>query len=162
MSRVCASWEWVLRRARATSRVGMGCGCRPWRMFPSRFSRLRVSVTRAGSAAEACIRAGCAHDGIVGHGQVGLNQFFDRNVVRGSCRSSSSQPGRVRVSRCCGLREASDLSVAQAVVDEREDLAGQRDACLVSAATLGELVIVDGEVRAAVVAADALDQGGTH
>jgi hypothetical protein len=32
----------------------------------------------AGSAAEACIRAGRAHDGIVGHGRVGLNQLIDR------------------------------------------------------------------------------------
>jgi hypothetical protein len=37
-----------------------------------------ASGERSGSAAEACIRAGGAHDGIVGHGQVGLNQFIDR------------------------------------------------------------------------------------
>ena len=79
-----------------------------------------------------------------------------------SCRSSSSRPGRVRVSRCCGLREASDFSVAQAVVDEREGLACQRDACLVPAATFGEFVVVGGEVRAAVIAADALDQRRAH
>jgi len=83
-------------------------------------------------------------------------------LCEGSCRSSSSQPGRVRVSRCGGLREASDLSVAQAVVDEREDLARSRDACLVGAATFGELVRVGSEVRAAVRAADALDQRRAH
>jgi hypothetical protein len=38
---------------------------------------------RAGSAAEACIRAEVAHDGIGGHGQGGLNQFYDRNVLAG-------------------------------------------------------------------------------
>ena len=65
---------------------------------------------------------GHAHDGIVGHGQVGLNQFSDRSGWAWSCRSSSSQPGRVRASRRLGRREAADLAVAQAVVDERENL----------------------------------------
>ena len=82
------------------------------RAFPSGVSRER-GVVLAGSAAEACIRAVVAHDGIGGHGQVGLNQFDDRNVSLGSCRSSSSQPGRVRVSRgCLDRREAADLAVA--------------------------------------------------
>ena len=56
-----------------------------------------------------------AHDGIVGHDQVGLNQRIDRirMWIGGSCRSSSSQPGRVRASRGrLGRREASDLAVA--------------------------------------------------
>jgi hypothetical protein len=43
---------------------------------PIGFSR-GASGERSGSAAEACIRAGGAHDGIVGHGQAGLNQFCD-------------------------------------------------------------------------------------
>ena len=102
---------------------------------------------------------GDAHDGIVGHGQGGLNQFSDRTSVWwGSCRSSSSQPGRVRASRRLGRREAADLAVAQAVVDEREDLARQRDACFVLAAPFGDLAVLRVEDVAAVIAADALDQ----
>ena len=46
-------------------------------------SRGSEGVVLAGSAAEACIRAGGAHDGIVGHGQVGLNQFVDCQHVVG-------------------------------------------------------------------------------
>ena len=46
-----------------------------------------------------------------------------------------------------GLREAADLAVAQAVVDEREDLAGDRDAGLVLAAPLGDALVVGGELR---------------
>src|ERR1700692_1320612 len=79
----------------------------------------------------------------------------------GSCRSSSSQPGRVRASRGrLGRRETSDLAVAQAVEDERENLAGQRDAGLVAAAALGELVVLAGEDGTAVIAADALGTRG--
>ena len=64
--------------------------------------------------------------------------------------------------RLLGRREAADLAVAQAVVDEREDLAGERDACLVHAAPLRDVAILRVEVRAAVVAADPLDQRPAH
>jgi len=52
-------------------------------------SRGSEGVVLAGSAAEACIRAGGAHDGIVGHGQVGLNQLVDRVVGHADRRARS-------------------------------------------------------------------------
>jgi len=99
--------------------VGVMLGCaRPavrGRVFPSR-DPCRVRVLWGGQARlpRHVFVLVHAHDGIVGHGQVGLNQFSDRNTARvGSCRSSSSQPGRVRASRGrLGLREAADLAVA--------------------------------------------------
>ena len=45
----------------------------------------------------------------------------------GSCRSSSSLRGRVRTSRRLGFREATDLTVAEPPVGQRENLAGVRD-----------------------------------
>src|SRR6266699_47573 len=90
---------------------------------------------------------------------VGSISSTTRDEVLGSCRSSSSHHGRVRVSRGrLGWREATDLTVAQAVVDERENLARDRDAGLVAPATLRDPLILAGEDLAAVVAADPLDE----
>ena len=78
----------------------------------------------------------------------------------GSCRSSNSRQGRVRVSRGCldGLGEASDLAVAEPVVGEGENLAGDRDARLVHTAPLRDLAVAVLEDVAAVVAADPFDE----
>src|SRR5436305_2099746 len=101
--------------------------------------------------------------GSVATARVGSISSSTANMSLGSCRSSSSQPGRVRASRGrLDRREAADLAVAEAVVDERENFARQRDAGFVAAATFGDLAVLDVEVRSAVVAADALDQRRAH
>jgi hypothetical protein len=62
--------------------------------------------------------------GSVATARVGSISSTTATLVRGSCRSSSSHPGRVRASRgCLDRREATDLAVAEAVVDERENFA---------------------------------------
>ena len=101
--------------------------------------------------------------GSVATARVGSISRTSATRVRGSCRSSSSHPGRVRASRGrLDRREAADLTVAEAVVDERENLARQRDAGLVAAAPLRELVLLGVEVWSAVVAADPFDQRCPH
>ena len=67
-----------------------------------------------------------------GHDQPGLNQLSDRRLV-GVMPIASSRLVVSEPHAACGSREAADLAVAQAVVDEREKLAGDRDACLVLA-----------------------------
>jgi hypothetical protein len=67
--------------------------------------------------------------------------------------------GRVRTS--CRLRllgEAADLAVAQPVVGQGQHPAGDRHPGLVLAATVSETVEVSSQLRAAVVAGDALNQ----
>ena len=61
------------------------------------------------------------------HGAIGPRPGWAQSVSRlatsgGGHAAPSSQPGRVRASRGGPLREAADLAVAQAVVDERETL----------------------------------------
>jgi hypothetical protein len=73
-----------------------------------------------------------------GHDQTGFKQFVDLAAGGGGHADHELASGRVRVSRCAGLGEAADLAVAQAVVDEREDLAGHRHPRLVGAAPLGD------------------------
>jgi hypothetical protein len=48
--------------------------------------------------------------------------------------------------------QTTDLAVAQAVVDQREQLAGDRDASLVGAAPLGDAMEIGLQLRAAFVA----------
>jgi hypothetical protein len=70
--------------------------------------------------------------------------------------------GRVRVSRRLGLGEAADLAVAQAVVDEREDLAGHRHPRLVRAAPFGDTPKPRSQAGSAVIAGHRLDQRPAH
>src|SRR5256885_8659760 len=78
----------------------------------------------------------------------------------GSCRYPSRSAGCVRAgSACRHLREATDLSVTQAPVDEAEHPAGGGDAPDVATPALGDAPVVGLDPVAAVVAADGLDGG---
>jgi hypothetical protein len=59
----------------------------------------------------------------------GLKQFVDRAAGCGGHADHEPASGRVRA-WSCSVGQATDLAVAQAVVDEREDLAGDRNGCL--------------------------------
>jgi hypothetical protein len=66
--------------------------------------------------------------------------------------------GRCRASRCdLVVRERGDLPVAQTVIDEREDSAGDCDVGLGLASALGDRLESVSEGFAAVVAGDGLD-----
>ena len=91
-----------------------------------------------GSAAEASLRRRVASMVRSGHDKTGFKQFVDLAARCGGHADHELASGRVRVSRRLGLGEAADLAIAQAVVDEREDLAGHRHPRLVRAAPFGE------------------------
>src|SRR5439155_764423 len=81
----------------------------------------------------------------------------------GSCRSASSRSGcDDRVSTRLGPSEATELTVAQAVVDEDEELARHRGAGDVLPAAVGDAVIVGLEFRAATNLGDRLDRRPPH
>ena len=87
-----------------------------------------------------------------GHSRAGLNHISRR----GSCRYTSSQPDGARTSR--HVVEATDLSVAEPVVDEREQLAGGSDPTDVAAAPFRHPPVGVPDGWAAVVAGDRLDR----
>jgi hypothetical protein len=89
----------------------------------------------------------------------GLKQLVDRVAGCGGHADNERASGRVRA---CSCGEATDFAVAQAVVDEGEDLAGDGDGGFVLAAPLSDLVIVGGEFAATVVANRAFDDRPAH
>src|SRR6516164_11184830 len=78
-----------------------------------------------------------------------------RRGLRGSRRSRT----RVEPYPSCSRRlgEATDLTVAQAVIDERKDLAGDRDRRFVLPAPFGDAVPVGSEFPAPVIADRSFD-----
>ena len=114
----------------------------------------------AGSAAEACIRVRCSHDAIeatVPLGSVSSTTCDQHGSGLADPRARNRTVSESHAAASTGAR-ATDLAVAQAVVDERENLARDRDACLVGTAPLGQLAIVGSENGAAMGAADPFDQ----
>jgi hypothetical protein len=97
-----------------------------------------------------------------GHDQTGFKQFVDLAAGSGGHADHELASGRVRVSRRLGLGEAANLAVAQAVVDERENLAGHRYPGLVGAAPFGDAAKPGREGRSAVIAGHRLDQRPPH
>jgi hypothetical protein len=92
---------------------------------------------------------------------LGLKQIADLAVGCGGHADFERASSRVRVcSR--GLGQATDLAIAQAVVDEREHFASDRDGRLVLAAPLGDPVEVSREFAAPVIADGALDDRPAH
>ncbi len=92
---------------------------------------------------------------------LGLKQIVDLAVGCGGHADFERAGSRVRVGSR-GLGQATDLAVAQAVVDEREDFASDRDGRLVLAASLGDRAEIGAEFAAAVVANRAFDDGPAH
>src|SRR5438132_3589262 len=93
-----------------------------------------------------------------GHSQAGSISSSTAPPAWGSCRLASARPGcDVPVSPGLDQREVADLAVAQAVVDEGEELAGHRGPGDVDAAPLGDAVVVDLELGPAVYMGDGLD-----
>ena len=91
----------------------------------------------------------------------GLKQIVDLATSCGGHADFERAQSRVRgCSRCLG--QATDLAVAQAVVDEREDFASDRDGGLVLAAALGDLVVVGREFAATVITDGAFDDRPAH
>src|SRR5271169_1820241 len=78
------------------------------------------------------------------------------------CLLASAHLAGCRASRRLLVNEAADLAVAQAVVDERENSAGDRDVGLGLAAALGDRLELGPEGLSAVVAGHRLDGGPTH
>jgi hypothetical protein len=77
-----------------------------------------------------------------------LKQFVDRAAWCGGHADHEHASDRVRT-WSCSVSQATDLAVAQAVVDEREDLAGDRDGRFIFAAPFGDLAEVGGQFAAA-------------
>src|SRR5918912_768347 len=75
-----------------------------------------------------------------------------------SCRYPSRSAGCVRAGSACCLdrREATDLTVTQAVVDEAEHLGGRSGAAVVAPSPPGVAAVVALDLVPAVVAADGL------
>src|SRR5438132_2843896 len=93
-----------------------------------------------------------------GHSQAGSISSSTAPPAWGSCRLASARPGcDVPVSPGLDQREVADLAVAQAVVDEGEELARHRGPGDVDAAPLGDAVVVDLELGPAVYMGDGLD-----
>jgi hypothetical protein len=119
-----------------------------------------VDLTRAGSAAGHSF-ADQWQRGALRPRPDGLKQFVDLVARCEGHADSERASGRVRAcSR--GLGQAADFAVAQAVVDEREDLASDRDGSFVLAAPLSDLVEVSREFAATVVADGAFDHRPAH
>jgi hypothetical protein len=97
-----------------------------------------------------------------GHDQTGFKQFVDLAARSGGHADHKLASGRVRASRRCGLDEAANLAVAQAVVDERENLAGHCYPGLVGAAPFGDAPKPGRQGRSAVIAGHRLDQRPPH
>ena len=81
---------------------------------------------------------------------VGFKQLVDLAARCGGHADIERASSRVRASR--GLGEATDLTVAQAVVDEREHFASDSDGGFVFPAPLGDLVPIGSQFSAAVIA----------
>lgn len=100
-------------------------------------------------------------------------EWFGRNLV-GSIKRAAAPPGggdhdkrraRTKLRPCrvsARLGQAADLPVAQAVVDEGEELAGGRHPPDVRAAALADAVVVRGDGRGPALADDAFDRCPAH
>ena len=90
-----------------------------------------------------------------GHSRAELNHIR-RPAEWGSCRYTSLQPDRARTSR--RVFQATDLSVAESVVDEREQLSRRGDPADIAAPPLSDPPIGVSDGGAAVVARHRLDR----
>jgi hypothetical protein len=118
-------------------------------------------AARADSVAQAFLRSRRGQRGAFRPRLFGLKQIVDLATRSGGHADIERARSRVRVSSR-GLGEATDLAVAQAVVDEGEHFASDRDGGFVLAAPLGDLVEVSGEFATAVVADGAFDDRPAH
>src|SRR4029453_6447694 len=99
-----------------------------------------------------------------GHSQTGSTTYSTTPPWWGSCRSTSARAGCVRSGSpdVADARGAADLSVAQAVVDEGEKFASDRDPCDVHPAPFADASIVALEFRAAAHVRDRFDRSPAH
>src|ERR1700694_5492654 len=98
-----------------------------------------------------------------GHSQTGSITCLD-HARRGSCRSASSRAGCVRSGSpdVLGFGEATDLAVAQAVIDQGEKLAGPRPPGALVAPTGRDLSVVIFDLGCSLGVGDRLDRGPAH
>src|SRR3954463_8747754 len=88
----------------------------------------------------------------------GVNQNGDRAEIRGSDNSPAARVLRPRCSRChLTVGQGSDVSVAQPVVDQREQLAGRGDLGDVAAAAGLDPFAIEGDFGGVRLALDGLD-----
>ena len=90
-----------------------------------------------------------------GHSRAELNHI-PRPAEWGSCRYTSLHPDRVRTSRC--VLQATDLSVTEPLVDQREQLAGRSDPADVASPAFSDSLVGVADRGATVVAGHRFDR----